>query len=128
MKFQKGTSGNPSGRPKNPTSAMLRAGIAERLPELINAVMEQALAGDMGAAKILIDRCLPVLKPQAEPLVIRFDGDMQETINQIMTALSEGELSAEDAGQLLKLIGAKIEAERGIDKDKKLKAFDLNFI
>lgn len=58
--FAKGTSGNPKGRPKSEIIA-LRKQIAPQAEAIIQQVIDQALAGDLTAAKIILDRVLPPL-------------------------------------------------------------------
>ena len=64
-KWQKGQSGNPAGRAPgshNP-STVLRLAIAEQVPAIIDTLVEAAKAGDVSAAKLLLSRVLPPLKP-----------------------------------------------------------------
>ena len=67
-KFEKGTSGNPAGRPpSNMTAAKLRELItADDVQGILSAIIEQAKAGDIQAAKLILDRVLPPLKSTDE--------------------------------------------------------------
>ena len=68
-KFVPGKSGNPKGRPKAVPSTVggLREAIAKQVPEIINVLVQQALAGDVQAARVLIERAIPAIKPQELP-------------------------------------------------------------
>ena len=75
-KYLPGQSGNPSGRPKGTGSvAKLREAIQEEMPEIIDTVVSAAKAGDISAAKILIDKVIPTLKPVNSPRIDGLDGD-----------------------------------------------------
>ena len=70
--WQRGQSGNPSGRKKG-DAAITRARkiIASELPAIISALAELAKAGDTQAAKILIDRLLPPARADYQELEAR---------------------------------------------------------
>jgi hypothetical protein len=76
-RFVKGQSGNPAGRPpntKNKLSALrkeLELAVIEhvgipRLKRIINKIAEKAEAGDMRAAKLLLDKVVPNAGPGDE--------------------------------------------------------------
>lgn len=73
MRFQKGQSGNPGGRAKNPKVAKLRALIDAEA--LIQQLSLAAANGDTAAAKLLLDRAIPVLKPTDEAIKFASDSD-----------------------------------------------------
>ena len=68
-RFEKGSSGNPRGRPP-----MLAPELRERLnkvtPEIIDKVVEKALQGDLAAAKIILDRTAPISKQSSASITI----------------------------------------------------------
>jgi len=68
--FAKGKSGNPLGRPKGSKnkSTLLREAmqqkadrlLSRKVPKVLEVVIAAAIAGDMSAAKMILDRAVPV--------------------------------------------------------------------
>lgn len=95
--FKKGkASPNPSGRPKGLINAViLRNSITEDMPAIIAKMTELAIAGDVVAAKLLMDRSCAPLKPQNDTIVIPDEGlTLSEKGNVIIAAMFEGKLSS----------------------------------
>lgn len=107
-KFQKGRSGNPKGRPAgipSPT-AKLRNIIADDLPGILAALVEKAKDGDVGAANLLLSRCLPPLRPQSEADEIPLAGEtLAERAEGVAAAALAGELSPSVASELMAMLG-----------------------
>jgi hypothetical protein len=71
-RFVAGVSGNPSGRPKGSKnkSTLLREAMEQKvdrklsreIPQVLDVVIRAAKSGDMSAAKMLLDRAVPVQK------------------------------------------------------------------
>jgi hypothetical protein len=109
-KFLPGQTGNPEGRPKKHTTAFkLRQSITDALPEILEAMIKQAKAGDTTAAKILLDRALPALKPQGD--AVSFDiasNDTLATIGQsVIDQTSRGELSTDSATAIMSALATQ---------------------
>ena len=101
-KFKVGVSGNPNGRPKDKTPAtLLRKAIVEDMPEIILALIKQAKAGDTAAAKILLDRCCPPLKPQAMTINVPVGGTLAEQGGDIIRATLSGNIPPDVGAQLI---------------------------
>lgn len=102
--WKPGQSGNPAGRPANAGKvAKLREAIAADVPAILQTIIEQAKAGDMQAARILIERVIPAMKPQelAAPLSLPVDGTLTEQGKAVLGAVAAGELAPGQASQLL---------------------------
>ena len=101
-KFKAGISGNPKGRPKDKTPAtLLRKSIADDMPEIILKLVEQAKNGDTAAAKILLDRCCPALKPQALAINLPINGNLAEQGGEIIRATLSGYIPPDIGAQLI---------------------------
>ena len=101
-KFKAGVSGNPKGRPKDRTPAtLLRKSIIDDMPEIILKLVEQAKNGDTAAAKILLDRCCPTLKPQALAISLPINGSLAEQGGEIIRATLSGHIPPDIGAQLV---------------------------
>lgn len=87
--------------------AKLRASIAGHVPEIIGQLVEAAKGGDVQAARLLLERVLPPMKPTelAVPLALP-DGSLTEQGRAVLAAVSNGDLAPEQAARLLSAIGA----------------------
>lgn len=75
-KFEKGQSGNPNDRPRGTgVVAKLREAIQDEMPEIIDALVLAAKAGDVSAAKVLIDKVIPTLRSVNPPSSGEIDVD-----------------------------------------------------
>ena len=101
-KFKPGQSGNPNGRPKGKTAAtLLRKSIADAMPEIITKLVDAALGGDTAAAKVLLDRTCPALKPQAMPIMLPVVDSLAEQGNEIIKATMQGLIPPDIGSQLI---------------------------
>ena len=100
--FRAGHSGNPAGRPRSESTA-LRQQMAEHAEGVLHAVLEAALSGDMAAAKMILDRLVPPLRPHAESVLIPLDAPAgpAATAEAILAAAVTGKIPPDAAMQLL---------------------------
>ena len=107
-KFKPGVSGNPKGKPKDKTPAtLLRKSIINDMPEIILTLVGLAKGGDTAAAKILLDRCCPALKPQAMAINIPVGGTLAEQGGEIITATMKGLIPPDIGAQLIAALAAQ---------------------
>lgn len=107
-KFKKGISGNPKGRPKTkvPINA-LRTTIADNMPDIITKLVELAKGGDVQAARVLLDRVCPALKPQALPVNLPVMESLAGQDGEIIRATMSGEIPPDIGSQLITALSAQ---------------------
>ena len=106
--WPRGVSGNPAGRRKGSGEvAAVRAAIAARVPELLAAMLERALAGDVQAARLLLERAIAPLKAAEEPapLAMPREGSLSEQGRAVVQAAADGRLAPLQASALLAGLG-----------------------
>ncbi|MDI3511748.1 DUF5681 domain-containing protein [Hydrogenophaga bisanensis] len=107
-RWKPGESGNPAGKPKGSGEvAKLRAAIADRVPELLAAMMARALDGDVGAARLLLERTIAPLKAIEPPQPLTLpDGSLTEQGRAVLASVASGELAPGQGAALVGAIGA----------------------
>ena len=106
--FKAGKSGNPNGRPKGSGLAgRLRQAINNDADDILQAVVDAAKGGDIQAAKILLDRICPSLKPEAQAVELPqlSAGTLTERATAALDAVANGELAPDTAAQLINSVG-----------------------
>lgn len=107
-KFKPGQSGNPAGRQPGSTPATkLRKSITDAMPEILAQLVEQAKSGDVAAAKVLIDRVCPPLKPQAMPISLPVNGTLADQGGEIIRATMAGHIPPDIGSQLIAALAAQ---------------------
>ena len=124
-KFEKGQSGNPNGRPRGTgLVAKLREAIQDEMPEIINALVIAAKAGDMSAAKILLDRVIPTLRPVDAPVLLTRQVSLSEFGEEVLRMLSDGDLGIDQAQRILSALGQQTDLVEFDDLVKRLEALE----
>jgi len=102
-RWKPGESGNPAGRkPGTGHVAALRAAIAEYVPQIIDKLVESALAGDVASARLLLERAIPPLKAVEEAAALTLpDGSLTEAGCEVMRAVGSENLSPTQGVALL---------------------------
>ena len=107
-RWKAGESGNPSGRKLGTGEvAKLRDSIAAHLPAIITQLVTKAKAGDSQAARLLLERVLPPMKPIEQPtmLILPDDGTLTAKAAAVLTAAAAGVLAPGQAAQLITALG-----------------------
>lgn len=123
--FLKGVSGNPQGRPRC-ESTMVRQRLAHYGEEVADMVINAALAGDMQAARIVLDRLCPPLKPSTVPINITLPSDpgIAGTARTIIEHAAEGQIGPDVAGQLVQAVAALARVVEIDEIDRRLSALE----
>ena len=102
-RFEPGKSGNPGGRPPRRPGDLtsLRATIAEAAPAIIKALVEAASKGDVAAARVLLERTVPIYRPEHLPVDVTVTGaTAAQRANEIVSLALTGQI-APDVARLL---------------------------
>ena len=128
QKFKPGISGTPNGRPKDKTpGTKLRKAIEAKADDILQAVIDAAILGDMTACKMLLDRISPTLKPQAMAISLPVKSTLVEQGDEVIRGTMAGEIPPDIGAQLItalsnqgKLVEVQELAERLSHLEKKL--------
>jgi hypothetical protein len=107
-RFKPGQSGNPNGRtPGHGEVAKLRQSLSTHIPEIIDQVVTAARGGDLQAARLILERVIPTVKPMESPVALQLPsgGSLTDQGRAVIAAVSEGELSPANGAQLVTAIG-----------------------
>lgn len=107
--WKQGQSGNPNGRPPGVGAVTkLRDSIAAHLPEIIKQLVTKAKEGDAQAARLLLERVLPALRPieQAVALSLPTGEGITAQGVAIVQAVATGTLAPGQGAQLLAGLGS----------------------
>lgn len=106
--WKPGQSGNPAGRPPGQSViTRLRAQLEPDAPEILKSMVVAAKGGDVQAARLILERILPPVKPTEQAMELALLGDtLTDKGRAVLGAVSAGELSPGQGSQLITAIGA----------------------
>jgi uncharacterized protein DUF5681 len=125
--FPKGTSGNPAGKPIG-TRHKLTV-LAEKLLEadaqaVVASVIKKAKAGDMLAARLVLERILPPRKDRPINLSLpKGNGtadSVSATITALITAMASGQVSPDEAARAASVLEAQRRTIELADVERRL--------
>ena len=96
MPWKQGQSGNPKGRPRKSQKSMaqLRSQIREHLPDVIEVLANAAKDGDVQAARILVERCVPSMRALDQNINVN-DSVRGISDEELLNLMNEFELGTE---------------------------------
>ena len=106
--WQPGQTGNPKGRPPGQSEiTKLRKSIMSDAPDILAGLVTAAKAGDVQAARLILERVLPPVKPMEQGIELELTGDtLTEQGRAVLSAVSTGALPPGQGSQLMAAIGA----------------------
>lgn len=105
--FKPGRSGNPAGRPRKPRTGpdKLRQDLLRQAPEILAKLVELAKIGDVPAAKEILGRCLPQLKPRDQAVSLDLGDGLDEAGRAVLAGLKAGAVTPDEGSKLASVIG-----------------------
>ncbi len=130
--FPKGRSGNPKGRPKgakNKATLAAQALLDGEAEGLTRKAVELALAGDITALRLCLDRIAP---PKREAAVsvelppIKSAADLPAAVVALLAAVAGGQITPSEGERLARLVGEAGRALELADIETRLAALEAN--
>jgi hypothetical protein len=109
-RFAKGQSGNPAGRPsgaRNHSTLLAERLLESQTREICAAVIAGALAGNMQAAKIVLDRILPPKKDRPINIDLPEMSSSSELVKAmacVINAVSSGQISPSEGEAIARIL------------------------
>ena len=102
-RFAPGNPGGPGRQPGRGPVAEMRAKLATDLDDIIGVLREQALAGDVQAIRIILDRVSPALRPAELPTPLDLSADLTlaDQARAVVQAAADGDLAPSQAAQFI---------------------------
>lgn len=102
-RWKPGQSGNPRGKPPGlGRIAKMREALAEHVPAIVEKLVEQARAGDTASARLILERCVPTLRPAEQTEALKLDGStLSDKGRDVFRALGTGQIAPAQAALLL---------------------------
>jgi len=108
--WKKGISGNPRGRPKssrNKATLLAIAAMEGELSDVVRVVIDAAKGGDMGAARLVVDKLIPATRERPLSIQLPSVGNAEDCVKAhavVLAAVAAGDLLPSEGEALASLI------------------------
>ena len=129
-RFDKGTSGNPSGRPigsRNKATLLVEQMLETDAADLAAKAIDLAKAGNIHALRICMERLVPPCRERAIQFNLRpvkSPNDLPVTFGDIVTAMAEGRVTPGEAQQLAFVLSSQAQSIQTDDLAPRLKELE----
>ena len=127
-RFAPGCSGNPAGRPRSKITkaSVMRETLSPHMPTILKKLIDMALAGDIQACRILIDRVMPPLRPveSTVSLPLPADAGLSEQGRAVIAATAAGTIAPSQAAVLLAGLAALAKIVEVDELSKRIEALE----
>jgi Family of unknown function (DUF5681) len=126
MKFEKGESGNPAGRPpgsRNKATILAESIFEGEAENIIRMAIDKARNGDITAIRLCLDRVFPRLRDRATVFdlpPINGAPDALAALTSILAGVRAGEITAAEGCELSKLVDHYVRAREAKDFEHRL--------
>lgn len=128
--FRPGQSGNPAGKPpgtRHRVTVLAEKLMADDAESVVRAVIGAAQAGDMTAARLVLDRIAPVRKGRPVPLPLPTVEDVagvMAALGVTVQAMADGEISPDEAATIAGVLEVKRRAIETEEFETRLRALE----
>jgi hypothetical protein len=123
MRFEKGQSGNPAGRPlgsRNKATILAEAMFQGEAEAIIQMAINKPKEGDMTAIRLCLERVFPRLRDRATVFDLPPINDAPEALATIVEGVRGGEITAAEGCELSKLVDHYLRALEAKDFEQRL--------
>ena len=125
-RFAPGNKASPGRPPGRGAVAEMRDALAADLGGIIDTVRAKAMAGDMQAARIILDRLVPSLRPVEIPTAVSMPAGatLAGQAQAVIDAAAAGELAPSQAAQIVTALGGVAKIIEATELLKRIEALE----